>query len=139
MSNQGILDFIDAESSMQSSLDIIFTDAAIWELFNDESTLLPFHIRTGQQALGDIAERKRFRYVEFHGFGINPGTLRVRIYIDGRYVCDGRATLSETPDKKRRVNIPIGRQNGYVIDVEVAGVGNLRAIEFTYDGMNSPS
>ena len=140
MSNQGIVNFIAAESTMKQVVsDIEFVQPEICELFVDEVTPLPFHIRTGQQSLGDIAERKRFKYVEFHGYGVNPGTIRVRIYIDGVYICDGMATLSENPDKRRRVNIPIGKQMGYAIDVEIAGCANLRAIEFTVEGMHSQS
>jgi hypothetical protein len=140
MASQGVINFSTSESKMQQTVaDIEFTELAIHELFVDETTQLPFHFRTGQQTLGDVGERKRFKYIEFHGAGVNPGTLRVRVYIDGRYVCDGNITMTETPDKKRRVNVPIGRQIGYTIDVECAGVGNLRLIEFTFDSTNSQS
>lgn len=139
-SSTGIQAFTTAESLLGVDMSSVSSvDSVIGELFVDESTLLPFHIRTGQQCLGNIAERKRFKYVEFHGFGVNPGTVRVRIYIDGIYICDGLATLSETPDKKRRVNIPIGKQMGYTIDVELCGCANIRAIEFTFEEPNSQS
>jgi hypothetical protein len=63
----------------------------------------------------------------------------VRIYIDGRYVCDGRATVSEVPSRHRKVNVPIGRQIGYTIDVEFAGNALPRAIEYTFEGMSHES
>lgn len=140
MSNKGVINFSAAESTFSQVVsDLPYVQPEICELFADESTPIPFHIRTGQQTLGDIAERKRFKYIEFHGYGVNPGTLRARIYIDGIYICDGLVSLSENPDKRRRVNIPIGKQIGYSIDVEIAGCANLRAIEFTVEGMHSQS
>ena len=134
------VDFIASESGFSQSLAGGYTTTPIVvELFANEALQLPFHIRTGQQCLDDIAERKVFKYVEFHGNGQNPGTLRVRIYIDGRYICDGKVTLSESPTKHRKVNLPIGKRIGYTIDVEAAGSASLRAIEFTHDGMHSQS
>jgi len=109
------------------------------ELFRDEAPTMPIHLRTGQQSLGSVTERDQFHHVEFHGYGINPGTARVRIYIDGKYVCDDQVTLSENPTKTRRTCIPIGRQNGYTIDVEIAGQCEIRAIEFCYQPMPSTS
>ena len=111
----------------------------IAELFRDDSTPIPIHIRTGQQSLGSITERDQFHHIEFHGYGINPGTARVRVYIDGRYVCDDMVTLTEAPNKTRRTCIPVGQQNGYSIDVELAGHCELRAIEFCYTPMPSTS
>ncbi len=111
----------------------------IFELFVDDTNRIPFHIRTGQQAFGAPAERKRFHYIEFHGYGPLSGTLRVRIYIDGRYVCDGEAVTCETPNKIRRVNIPMAQCIGYTIDVEFAGDVPLRALEFAFSPLASTS
>ena len=133
-------DFIKSESTFSQTMSASYELLpVIVELFVDESLKLPFHLRTGQQCLGDVSERKRFRYVEFHGTGQNPGTISVRIYIDGKFVCSGVATLSESSNKHRMVNIPIARQSGYAIDIECAGSASLRAIEFTHDELPSQS
>lgn len=111
----------------------------IYELFADTDTVIPYHIRTGQQAFGMPAERKRFHYIEFHGWGQVSGTLRVRVYIDGVYVCEGKSVTTEAPNKVRRVNIPVTKSIGYTVDVEFAGDVPIRMIEFAVSPMNSTS
>lgn len=108
--------------------DITSTD--IYTLFTGEE--LPIHFRTGPNPCGAPTELKRFRCVEFHGPN-QEGTLRVRIYIDGRYVCDGRAVVSDQPNRHRKVNIPVRRCVGYSIDIEAAGYIHPRAIEVHFD------
>jgi len=137
----GLVNFAKAESTFSQTVDIPSgsVQPIIVELFTDESFKLPFHIRTGPQGLGDVSDRKNFSHVEFHGYGSTPGTLRVRVYIDGRYVCDGNVTLSENPNTHRRINIPIGRKIGHTIDLEICGNANLRSIEYTFEGTDSPS
>lgn len=111
----------------------------IFELFADEQHGITYHIRTGQQCFGSPAERKRFHYVEFHGSGPLSGTLHVRVYIDGRYVCDGQSVTTETPNKVRRVNLPIAQSIGYAIDVEFSGDVPIRMMEFAVSPMVSTS
>ena len=98
--------------------------------------LMPYTIRTGEISCGNPLERKSFRYISF--FGNGTGTVRVRVYIDKRYVCDSQIILEELPNNNRRVNLPVRRSSGYVIDVEIATVGNLRGMEITYDPEVSP-
>jgi hypothetical protein len=97
-------------------------------------TRVPLHIRTGEQAIGNPSDRKRFQQVEFHG----KGSLYVRVYVDGSWVSDGTVTLTETPSKDRRLGIPTGTR-GYTIDLEFCGDADMRAVEFTYEYMKSPS
>lgn len=134
-------EFLKSELSFSEQIGVTDNSPSsiIVEMFSDDSTNLPYHIRTGPQSLGDPCERKRYRGVEIHGSDSRGGTCRVRIYIDGRYVCDGAVTFSESPLKHRRVNIPLGRQLGYTIDVEIAGTVGPRAIEISYSGMSSES
>ncbi len=91
---------------------------------------VPMFIRTGAQAFGQPAERKRFTQVEFHG----KGTLFVRIYVDGVWISDATVTLSEAPSKDRRVGIPTGTR-GYTIDIEFCGDADLRAVEYEFKPM----
>lgn len=94
---------------------------------------MPMHIRLGPNACGSPSEKKRFRNVEFHGRGSQSGELRVRVYIDDHYVCDGRVVLSEQPSKHRTIGIPIRRQVGYTIDIEFVGVSAPRLVEINYE------
>lgn len=139
MSDFTAFQFVESTMSTDNTLFAGGDRGKIYELFVDDANRIPFHIRTGQQAFGNAAERKRFHYLEFHGYGPLSGTLWVRIYIDGRYVCDGKSVTSENPNKIRRVNIPVTKCIGYTIDVEFAGDIPLRALEFAFSPMASTS
>ena len=91
-------------------------------------------IRTGQQAFGNPTERKRFQQLEFHG----KGTVKCRVYVDGVWICDASATMSETPTKERRIGIPVGTK-GYTLDVEFCGDADVRAMECAYSSMSETS
>ena len=122
---------IYAEATLATSLSTGATrQVGVYELFSEERFKIPFHVRTGAQSMGSPSEKKIFHFAEFHG---RPGTFRVRIYIDGRYVCDGRVVLSESSNRHRRVNIPLGKRVGYSIDVEFVGDAAFTAIEFGFD------
>ena len=102
----------------------------IFDAFSGQT--LPIHVRTGANSCGSPTELKRYRAVEFHG-PYHEGTLRVRIWIDNRYVCDGQVVMSEQPSRRRRLNIPVRRCVGYTIDVEFAGEECPRGIEVHFD------
>jgi len=108
-------------------------ERSIVELFSDNEKVMPFYVRTGPIMCGNPLERKTFKSVELHTQVGQPGTLRVRIYIDGRYVCDSRVTASDAPGRHNRVNIPIGRRTGYGIDLEFSGNTPFTGIEVNYD------
>ena len=101
----------------------------------DSKDVIPVHIRTGAQTLGAPTERKHFRSIEFHGEGINNGWLGVRVWIDGRYLCEGRATMSDNGNCIRKVNLPVAKAVGYAIDVEFTGMVRLRGMEIRYEVM----
>ena len=83
----------------------VLTGAAIYRLDPRYSKdIIPIHIRTGAQTLGAPTERKHFGSIEFHGEGINNGWLSVRVWIDGRYLCEGRATMSDNGNCIRKVS-----------------------------------
>ena len=102
----------------------------LWE--SNQTEKIPYHIRTGMNSMDEPSTRKKFWDVRLYDAG-TTGTLHVRIYIDGRYVCDGRAVTVPGPNKTRQVNIPNGMNTGYAIDVEFAGDVSFRCIEFNYD------
>lgn len=102
---------------------------------NGTQDKLPIHIRTGAQTLGAPTERKHFRSIEFHGEGINNGLLGVRVWIDGRYMCEGRATMSDNGNCIRKVNLPVSKAVGYAIDIEFTGMIRLRGMEIKYEVM----
>jgi len=102
------------------------------EFFANDKVLIPYHIRTGDNTLGEPLVKKKFRDVRFHALE-DKGTLHVRIYIDGRYVCDGQSTVAVNPNKIRQVNIPVQKCMGYCIDLEISGDVPLRGVVFTYD------
>ena len=111
----------------------------VYSFASDSTTRIPFYIRTGQQALGDPMERKRFKHVEVHADNYRSGSLAIRIWIDGVYVCDGILSPIETPTANRKINLPRGKNTGYVIDVEMAGDADLRGLEFHFSPMNATS
>lgn len=138
--------FYAAESTLSSATPTTLNGRSIYR-FNPPYgvTRIPLHIRTGAQTLhnsndyrkydaGDPVARKRFQQIEFHG----KGSLYVRVYVDGIWICDGTVTMTESPSKDRRLGIPIGTR-GYTIDVEFCGDADIRALEFTYEYMVSPS
>lgn len=93
---------------------------------------IPYHIRTGQQSMGDPTTRKKFWETRLYG-SENQGTLHVRLYIDGRYVCDGRSILANNYNQFRKIPVPNGWNAGYTLDVEFAGDAKFRTIEYNYD------
>ena len=95
---------------------------------------IPLHIRSGAQTFGAPDERKKFQQIEFHG----TGSLYVRVYVDGVWISDGSVTMTEMPSKDRRFGLPVGTK-GYSLDVEFCGDADIRACEFTYEYMPSPS
>ena len=138
--------FYAAESTLSSATPASLTGRSVYR-FNPPYgvTRIPLHIRTGAQTLhnvsdmrkydaGDPVGRKRFQQIEFHG----KGSLYVRVYVDGTWICDGTVTMTEAPSKDRRLGIPTGTR-GYTIDVEFCGDADIRAVEFTYEYMSSPS
>jgi hypothetical protein len=128
--------FIGAQSSMNSSPSWgTASGLGLFTFGSSKTGSIPFYIRTGQNACGDPTERKRFNNIQIHSDGSRGGTIGARVWIDGRYVCDGRLTPTETPDKRRKLNIPKNQNTGYVIDVEIAGDIPTRAIEYNFDGM----
>ena len=100
---------------------------------------MAWFIRTGDMSCGDPFERKKFRSVEIHVPENATGVLSFRIWVDGNYVCDGRAVGAEGPTQPRKVNLPQGRQLGYNIDIEIAGVDGVRGLEINYDSTSQPS
>ena len=97
---------------------------------------LPIHIRTGAQSLGTPSERKHFRQIELTGEGYNNGLLGVSVWIDGRYVCEGRITMTETSTCVRRINLPVNKSVGYTIDVEFTGMADIRGMEIKFEEFN---
>ena len=95
---------------------------------------IPWYIRTGPMSQGEPTERKRYRYLEIHG----KGTVDMRIYVDGKAVARSSAIPSETPDHRRKINLPRGTK-GYALDLEGAGDAELFGIELTYDDMPGES
>lgn len=85
-------------------------------------------------SFGDPSERKRFQQIEFHG----KGTVFCRVYVDGVWIVDASATMTESPSKDRRVGIPVGTR-GYTVDLEFSGDGDIRAVEFSFTPMSSTS
>ena len=138
--------FYAAEASLSDAAPATINGRSIYR-FNPPYgvTRIPLHIRTGSQTLqnmhdfrqydaADPVARKKFQQLEFHG----KGTLYVRVYVDGSWVADGSITMTETPSKDRRMGLPTGTR-GYTVDVEFCGDADIRALEFTYDHMPSPS
>ena len=138
--------FIAAENTLSTAAPSTLTGRAIYK-FNPLQALkrIPLHVRTGPQTLQNMhdyrqydaaqpTERKRFDQVEFHG----KGNLYVRVYVDGVWIADGYVTLTETPSKDRRMGLPTGTK-GYLIDLEFCGDSDLRAVEYSYRHLASPS
>ena len=129
--------YLDTQIGFKNTLDITaLAGNAIYRFDpKDSMDVIPIHIRTGAQSLGYPTERKHFRAIEFHGEGINNGLLGVRIWIDGRYVCEGRATMSDNGNCIRKVNLPVAKSVGYSIDIEFTGTVRLRGMEIKYEAM----
>ena len=106
---------------------------SIWRFDADPVNTIPFHIRTGENSCGNPLERKQFKYIEFHGQG--SGTARVRVYIDRRYICDGKVSFTEAPSAQRRLNLPLTRSVGYAIDIEFSSNSKPRAMEIVFEPM----
>ena len=128
--------YLDKQISFSNTFVYPYADGDAVYKFNASSLgAIPLFIRTGAQSLGAPTERKRFNRIEFHGEGINNGVLAVRVYIDGRYLCDGRVTMTENGTCVRRVNLPVSKAVGYAIDVEFTGMVRLRGMEIRYEVM----
>ncbi len=104
----------------------------IYDFDGNRDVLIPYHVRTGQQTLGSPTAQKRFYGVKIYSEHYR-GELHVRVYVDDKYVCDGRVTPYSNAQKSVMINLPNGRSTGYSIDVEVAGTVPIRAFEFVYD------
>lgn len=128
--------FVAAESTLSSASPTTINGRSIYRFAPPYNpTRVPLHIRTGAQTFNQTpVERKRYDQIEFHG----RGSLYVRVYVDGIWICDGAVTMTETPAKDRRIGIPTGTR-GYVIDLEVCGDADVRAVEFTYRPMVATS
>ncbi len=132
--------FYAAESTIASSVPTTLNGRAIYRFATPygttriRTTRIPLHIRTGAQSLGAPTERKKFQQIEFHG----KGTVWVRIYVDGIYIGEWPATMTESPSKDRRIGIPTGIR-GYTMDLEFAGDADIRAVEYSYTPMQSTS
>lgn len=137
---------VDNEFNFQNYLDkqISFSNTFVYSgsdgdsiyKFDDGDGRLPILIRTGEQSLGTPSERKHFRQIELTGQGVNNGLLGVRVWIDGRYLCEGRITMTETSTCVRRVNIPVSKSVGYTIDVEISGSADIRGMEIKFEEFN---
>ena len=127
--------YYDAQVSFSNSFSPTpLTGGAIYRFDpQGETTKLPILIRTGAQSLGSPSERKHFRQVELTGEGYNNGLVGVRIWIDGRYVCEGRITMTDTATCVRRINLPVNKSVGYTIDVEISGMANIRVMEIKFE------
>ena len=127
--------FYDAECLLSLPQEMTpLTGRAIYKFNSSNTSRIPLSIRTGQQALGNPTERKKFSQIEFHG----KGTVRCRVYVDGVWICDNVATMTETPTKDRRIGLPTGTK-GYTLDVEFCGDADIRAMEITYSSMSETS
>lgn len=126
--------FYAAECLLSTATALTTTGRGVYKFNASNTARIPLSIRTGHQAFGDPTERKRFCQLEFHG----KGTVRCRVYVDGIWVCDGVATMTETPTKERRVGLPVGTK-GYVMDVEFCGDADIRAVECFYKSMSETS
>jgi hypothetical protein len=107
-------------------------DKFIYDLDGNNDVKIPYHLRTGQQTLNIPTIPKRFYGIKFYSEHYQ-GELHVRVYIDDKYVCDGRVVPYLNSTKAIMINLPNNRNIGYSIDVEVAGTVPLRAFEFLYD------
>jgi len=105
---------------------------SVFELDKPSDYRIPYHIRTGSNPCDESSIRKKFFDVRFFALE-ERGTLHVRIWIDGRYICDGQSTVSTTPNRIRQVNLPVGNCVGYCIDVEFSGDVPLRGMAINYE------
>ena len=128
--------YLDKQVSFSNTFVYTNDDGdAVYKFNYSSNGVIPLFIRTGAQSLGYPTERKHFRAVEFHGEGINNGLLGVRVWIDGRYVCEGRATMSDNGNCIRKVNLPVAKSVGYSIDIEFTGMARIRGMEIKYEAM----
>ena len=131
---ENFVSFYAAECTLSTASVSLATGRGVYKFNASNTSRIPMSIRTGQQAFGNPTERKKFQQIEFHG----KGTVRCRIYVDGVWICDGSATMSETPTKERRIGIPVGTK-GYTLDVEFCGDADVRAVECAYSSMSETS
>lgn len=126
--------FYAAQAKLDDFAPATLTGRGVYRFNASATTRIPLHVRTGQQSFGNPVERKRFTQVEFHG----KGTVYCRVYVDGIWVIDAAATLTETPTKDRRIGIPVATK-GYTMDLEFSGDADIRAVEFEYKPMAGSS
>ena len=127
--------FVAAENTLSTCAPNTLSGRGIYKFNPPQSTTrIPIHVRTGAIRIGELTDRHKFQQIEFHG----NGTLYVRVYVDGTWICDGTVTLTETPSKDRKLGLPIGTK-GYILDLEFCGDADIRAVEFSSAPMSSPS
>lgn len=120
-----------------SNADVAFVEnngLSIWRLFAGDKNM-PMFLRSGQKGFGNVSERRKYSHIELYG----NGTLNVRLYIDGRYVSDDIVTLTESPHRVRKMNIPRGYRTGYTIDLEIMGDTDRLLVEYVFENMGSQS
>lgn len=124
--------FITAQSKMESFDPLSIGGRGIYRFAASKTSRIPMHVRTGYTALGSPTERKRFKYVEFHG----EGMIHCRVYVDGIIVVDTTVNMDESAFRFRRIGIPTGTR-GYAIDLEFSGNAKVRAVEYGYMPMGA--
>ena len=125
----------DPEDASNSDIAFIENNGlSIWRLFAGNGNM-PMFIRSGQKGFGNVSERRKYSHIELYG----NGTLSVRLYIDGRYVSDDIVTLTESPNRVRKMNIPRGYRTGYTIDLEIMGDTDRLLVEYVFEEMGSQS
>jgi len=127
--------FRDAQGKVEQALATDCPAIAARQLarWGKGSERVPWYIRTGPMAQGNPVDRKRYRYLEFHG----SGTVNVRVYVDGRIAASATVTTTETPNQPRRLNLPRSTW-GYSMDLEATGDAELFAMELKFNPMPSP-
>ena len=126
-------DFVSNQLRMTASAAVCSLPfLSVFELEKPSPYKIPYHIRTGSNPCGEPSVRKKFFDVRFFALE-ERGTLHVRIWIDGRYICDGQSVVSSTPNRIRQVNIPVGNCVGYCIDVEFSGDVPLRGMDINFE------
>ena len=127
--------FVAAENTLSTCAPNTLSGRGVYKFNPPQAvTRIPLHVRTGPIRVGQLTERYKFQQIEFHG----KGTLFIRVYVDGVWICEGDVTLTETPSKDRRLGLPTGTR-GYILDLEFCGDADIRAIEFNAAPMARPS
>ena len=114
--------------------DQAFTAPIVLKAFAAPSWLVPFHVRSGPRKVSDDGRRKWIRGLVFFRVGIGAGSLKVRVWVDGKLACVGIVEMDETPLRARKMPLPRG-VCGYTVDVEVVGTVPLRHTEVEWEDM----